>query len=301
MASENPIEVRGLTKSFGDVLAVDDLTFDIPPGKVTGFLGPNGAGKSTTLRMILGLLRPQRGAALVLGKPFADLSAPARTVGALLEVDQFHPGRSGRNHLRVLATAAGIPAHRIDEVLETVELTAAAGRKVGGYSLGMKQRLGLAAALLGDPRILVLDEPANGLDPAGIRWLRNFLKTFASGGRAVFVSSHQLAQMAEMADDVVVVDKGRLVTHSPVDDLVGRASVTVRVVTPQPDRLGELLTERGIDHERMSADALRVAADGVVVGTLAAAESIPLFGLAEEQRALEDVFFELTGAHERSG
>jgi ABC-2 type transport system ATP-binding protein len=296
----NAIEVRGLTKSFGDVLAVDDLTFDIPPGRVTGFLGPNGAGKSTTLRMILGLLRPGRGTAALLGRPFASLDEPARTVGALLDAEQFHPQRSGRNHLRVLATAAAIPRERVDEVLEIVELTGAADRRVGGYSLGMKQRLGLAAALLGDPRILVLDEPANGLDPAGIRWLRNFLKDFASGERAVFVSSHQLAQMADMAHDVVVLNRGRLVTHSPVDDLLGRASIRMRVVTPQPERLGELLTVRGIAHERLSADALRVDASGPVVGTLAAESGIPVFALEEERRGLEDVFFELTAAEERS-
>ena len=214
------IEVRGLSKSFGDVKAVDDLTFVIPAGRVTGFLGPNGAGKSTTLRMILGLVRPDRGAALVHGRPFPMLEDPTGTVGALLDAEQFHPKRSGRDHLRVLATAAALPPERVDAVLETVELGHAARRKAGGYSLGMRQRLGLAAALLGDPRVLILDEPANGLDPAGMRWLRTFLKTFASGGRAVFVSSHQLTEVAAIADDVVVIDRGRLVTHAPVEDLV---------------------------------------------------------------------------------
>jgi ABC-2 type transport system ATP-binding protein len=214
------IEVKGLTKSFGDVRAVDDLGFSIPVGKVTGFLGPNGAGKSTTLRMVLGLVRPDAGTALVHGRPFAEHDSPARVAGALLDADQLHPRRSGRSHLAVLAAAAGIDPGRVDEVLETVELTSAARRKAGGYSLGMRQRLGLAGALLGDPRVLVLDEPANGLDPAGMRWLRGFLRSFASGGRAVLVSSHQLAEVAQIADDVVVVDRGRLVTHAAVDDLV---------------------------------------------------------------------------------
>jgi ABC-2 type transport system ATP-binding protein len=216
----NAIEVQGLSKSFGDVTAVDDLSFGIPVGKVTGFLGPNGAGKSTTLRMLLGLVRPDAGSALVHGRAFQDLEEPARTVGALLDADQFHPSRSGREHLDVLAAAAGIPRERTREVLEVVELTGAARRKAGGYSLGMRQRLGLAAALLGDPRVLVLDEPVNGLDPAGMRWLRTFLRTFASGGRAVLVSSHQLAEVAQIADEVVVIDRGRLVTHAAVPDLV---------------------------------------------------------------------------------
>jgi ABC-2 type transport system ATP-binding protein len=218
------IEVTGLSKSFGDVRAVEDLGFSIPQGSVTGFLGPNGAGKSTTLRMILGLVAPDEGTALVHGHPFGRLDEPARTVGALLDTEQFHPKRSGRDHLVVLATAAGLPRTRVDEVLELVELAPAARRKAGGYSLGMKQRLGLAAALLGDPGVLMLDEPANGLDPAGIRWLRGFLKDFAAEGRAVLVSSHQLAEMAVIADEVVVIDRGRLVTHAPVAELVGDAS-----------------------------------------------------------------------------
>ncbi|HEV2754568.1 MAG TPA: ATP-binding cassette domain-containing protein [Actinomycetota bacterium] len=214
------IQVQGLSKSFGDVRAVDDLSFGIPAGKVTGFLGPNGAGKSTTLRMLLGLVRPDAGTALVHGKPFVTVDEPARAVGALLDAEQLHPRRSGRDHLAILARAARLPRERVDEVLEIVELTPAARRKAGGYSLGMRQRLGLAASLLGDPRVLVLDEPANGLDPAGMRWLRGFLRTFASGGRAVLVSSHQLAEVAQIADDVVVIDRGRLVTHAAVEDLV---------------------------------------------------------------------------------
>lgn len=296
----NAIEVQRLSKSFGRVVAVDDLSFVIPTGKVTGFLGPNGAGKSTTLRMILGLVHPDAGAASVLGRRFVELEDAARTVGALLDTEQFHPHRTGRNHLRVIAAAAGIADSRVGEVLDIVELTDVASRKVGGYSLGMKQRLGLAAALLGDPRILVLDEPANGLDPAGIRWLRNFLKAFAWGDRAVFVSSHLLAEMAEIADDVVVIDRGRLVTHAPVMELLRHASGSVRVVTSHPERLADLLVARGIDVERLSPETLRVRGGRETVGGIAAEAGIPIFGLEDEERSLEDVFFELTRVSERS-
>ena len=296
----NAIEVEGLRKSFGPVVAVDDLTFDIPTGKVTGFLGPNGAGKSTTLRMIVGLVRPDSGAARVLGRSYADLPDPARSVGAVLDVNQFHPHRTARDHLRAVAMAAGIGRGRVDEVLALVELTGAAGRKVGGYSLGMKQRLGLAQALLGDPRILVLDEPANGLDPAGIRWLRNFLRQSVTDDRAVFVSSHLLAQMTEIADDVVVIDRGRLLAHAPVAALVGHASGTVRVTPSHPQRLADLLAAQGVRVERMSADTLRAWTDRETVGELAADWSIAIFGLEDEERKLEDVFFELTKVTERS-
>jgi ABC-2 type transport system ATP-binding protein len=300
MSDANAIEVQGLTKTFGEVAAVDDLTFEIPLGKVTGFLGPNGAGKSTTLRMILGLIRSDRGAATVLGQRYGTLRDPAHAVGALLNVEQFHPQRSGRNHLRVVATAAKIPRERVETVLEQVDLGSAAGRKVGGYSLGMKQRLGLAGALLGDPRVLVLDEPANGLDPAGMRWLRDLLRSFASDDRAVFVSSHLLAQMAEIAQDVVVIDKGRLVTHAAIADLLDRAGVNVRVVTPEPERLTDILVSKGVEVERVSPDALRVASRPEVVGTAAAEAGIPIFGLRQEERNLEDAFFELTRPRERS-
>jgi ABC-2 type transport system ATP-binding protein len=293
------IEVAGVRKTFGEVAAVDDLTFEVPFGKVTGFLGPNGAGKSTTLRMVLGLVRPDAGRTTITGKPVTALEHPLQTVGAVLDVEQFHPRRSGRNHLRVLAVAAGIADARVDEVLEVVELSAAARRAVGGYSLGMKQRLGLAGALLGDPEVLVLDEPANGLDPAGIRWLRGFLRHRADGGRAVFVSSHLLTQMAEMADEVVVIDRGRLVTHAPVADLLERAGAGVRVETNEPERLAKLLGGRGLEVARLSRDVLRVATGREAVGRIAAEAGIPIFGLEEEERSLEDVFFELTGAGER--
>jgi ABC-2 type transport system ATP-binding protein len=213
------VGVRRVTKRFGDVTAVDDLSFEVRPGVVTGFLGPNGAGKSTTLRMILGLVHPDEGSASVLGMPYRDLPNPTRTVGAVLEAQSFNPFRSGRNHLRVMATAAGIPAERVEDVLAEAGLTAAAGRKAGKYSLGMRQRLGMASALLGEPRILVLDEPANGLDPGGIRWLRDLLRDFAARGNAVLVSTHLLAEAAQLADEVIVIDHGHLLRQAPVRDL----------------------------------------------------------------------------------
>jgi ABC-2 type transport system ATP-binding protein len=213
------IEVRDLTKRYGGVLAVDRLGFALAEGAVTGFLGPNGAGKSTTLRMLLGLTRPTAGSATIDGVPYRELRDPVRTVGALLEATGFHPGRSGRDHLRVLATAAGLPPARVDEVLDLVDLTGAARRRAGGYSLGMRQRLGLAAALLGDPEVLILDEPANGLDPEGVHWLRGLLRRLAAQGRTVLVSSHQLAEVAQTVDDVVIIARGRLVTQTTVSDL----------------------------------------------------------------------------------
>src|SRR3954469_9260018 len=217
------IEVSGLTKHFGAVVAVDDLSFTVDEGHVVGFLGPNGAGKTTTLRMLLGLVRPSAGAAPVLGQPFVPLTHPIRTVGAVLDGGMLHPGRNGRNHLRTLAKAAGVGTQRVNELLELVALKDAAKRRAGGYSLGMRQRLGLAAALLGDPRVLVLDEPANGLDPQGIRWLRDFLKKLGGEGRAILVSSHVLAEVAQTADDVVVINRGRSVKQGPLEEIMAAA------------------------------------------------------------------------------
>jgi ABC-2 type transport system ATP-binding protein len=213
------IVARRLTKRFGSMTAVDGLSFEVVPGRVTGFVGPNGAGKSTTLRMLLGLVEPDDGSATVLGLPYASLEQPITVAGAVLEVQSFHPLRSGRNHLRVLAAASGIDDGRVDEVLEVVGMTAAARRKAGSYSLGMRQRLGLAAALLGDPSVLLLDEPANGLDPHGIRWLRTTLRDLAAEGKAVLVSSHQLDEVARMADDVIVIDRGRVLRQGSLDEL----------------------------------------------------------------------------------
>jgi ABC-2 type transport system ATP-binding protein len=216
------VMVNSLTKRFGELAAVEDLTFSLDRGTVTGFLGPNGAGKTTTLRLLLGLAEPSAGEALVFGRRYRDLDRPVRRVGAVLESNDFHPGRSGRDHLRVLALAAEIPQSRVDEVLEVVELDAAATRRVKTYSLGMRQRLGLAAALLGDPELLVLDEPANGLDPAGVHWLRTFLRSFAERDRTVLVSSHSLAEIAQTVDQVVIIDRGRLAAVTRLEELAGR-------------------------------------------------------------------------------
>jgi ABC-2 type transport system ATP-binding protein len=218
-ARDPVVTVRSLTKRFGELVAVDDLTFSLQQGTITGFLGPNGAGKTTTLRLLLGLAQPTAGEALVFGRRYRDLDEPARRVGAVLESSDFHPGRSGRDHLRALALAAEIPQGRVEEVLELVELEAAAGRGVRTYSLGMRQRLGLAAALLGDPELLVLDEPANGLDPAGVHWLRRFLRRFAEHGRTVLLSSHMLAEAAQTVDEVMIIDHGRQVGSGRLDAL----------------------------------------------------------------------------------
>jgi ABC-2 type transport system ATP-binding protein len=216
------VAVRSLTKRFGEVVAVDDLSFSLCPATVTGFLGPNGAGKTTTLRLLLGLAEPTDGEALVFGRHYRELDDPARQVGAVLESSDLHPGRSGRDHLRMLALAAEIPPGRVEEVLALVELEAAANRRVGTYSLGMRQRLSLASALLGDPKLLVLDEPANGLDPAGVHWLRRFLRRFAEEGGGVLVSSHMLAEAAQTVDEVVIIDRGRLVATGRLNELTRR-------------------------------------------------------------------------------
>ena len=216
------VEIRALSKRYGDRLAVDDVSFSLEAGTVTGFLGPNGAGKTTTLRILLGLAEPTSGEALVFGQRYADLAAPGRAVGAVLESNDFHPSRSGRDHLRVLALAAEVPTERVDTVLREVELDRAAAQRVGTYSLGMRQRLGLAGALLGNPRLLVLDEPANGLDPAGIHWLRRFLRQYAEAGGTALVSSHVLAEVAQTVDQVVILDRGRLAARVTLAELDGR-------------------------------------------------------------------------------
>jgi ABC-2 type transport system ATP-binding protein len=288
------IEVRNLTKRYGRVLAVDDLTFDAQPGRVTGFLGPNGAGKSTTLRVLVGLLHPTEGDATVLGHRYAELEQPGRQVGAILEANAFHPGRTGRNHLRTLALASGVDQGRVGEMLELVDLTAAANRRVKGYSLGMKQRLALAGALLGDPRVLVLDEPANGLDPQGIRWLRDLLRALADQGRTVLVSSHVLAEVAQLADDVVIIAKGKLISQASVEDVLASARRGTRARSPERDRLLNALRTAGLDAERLGDDGVVVAGDAARVGEIAAAERIVLHELTAESATLEDVFLELT-------
>lgn len=288
------ISVRAVTKRFGPLVAVDDLTFEVRPGLVTGFLGPNGAGKSTTLRIVLGLVAPAEGTATVLGMPYASLPEPARMVGAVLETQSFNPLRSGRNHLRTVASASGLPGRRVDEVLEYVGLGAVGRRAAGTYSLGMRQRLSLGAALLGEPRVLILDEPANGLDPAGVRWLRDLLRSFASEGNAVLVSSHVLTEMEQLADEAVVINKGRLVRHATVAELT-RGSRQLRVRTTESDRLAAALRGHGLQVAENADGALRVSrADAARVGTLAFEAGVPVLELTEEQASLEDVFFELT-------
>jgi ABC-2 type transport system ATP-binding protein len=294
MPEQPPIEVRGLTKRYGSTVAVDDLSFSVPAGRVTGFLGPNGAGKTTTLRAVLGLVRPTAGEARVDGRPYRRLREPLRRVGAVLEADSFHPTRSGRNHLRVLALAAGIPVSRVDEVLAQVELSGSARRKVGGYSLGMRQRLSVAGALLGEPELLVLDEPANGLDPEGIRWLRDFLRAFTARGVTVFISSHVLAEVAQLADEVVIIHHGRLVTQEPLETLIARAAGGTIVRAPEAERLDGLLAEAGIEATQVEEGQLRVAATPERVGEVAAAAGIVLHELRTEGATLEEVFLALT-------
>jgi ABC-2 type transport system ATP-binding protein len=289
------IEVDRLTKRYGKTVAVDDLSFRVTPGRITGFLGPNGAGKTTTLKAILALIHPTSGTTRVLGKHYHELDDPARKVGAVLETSRYHPGRSGRNHLRVLAAQAGIPHQRVEEVLELVAMKEPAKRRVGGYSLGMRQRLGLAAALLGEPQLLILDEPANGLDPAGIRWLRDLLRSLAQEGRTILVSSHVLAEIEQIADEVVIIHRGKFVAQSTTAELAARAAAGVRVRSPDANRLRELLVGQG-----MSAIALENGALGVTdgtperVGELAAANNIVLHELVAEKATLEEAFLELT-------
>ena len=292
------IEVDGLRKRFGAVRAVDDLSFRAAPGAVTGFLGPNGAGKSTTLRSILGLVHPDSGSARVLGRRYRDLDRPTERVGAILEASEIHPGRSGRNHLRVLARAAGVPRSRVDEVLRLVELEGAARRRAGGYSLGMRQRLGLATALLGDPEVLIADEPANGLDPQGIRWLRDFLRSLAAEGRTVLVSSHVLAEVAQTADEIVIINRGRLVVQGPIAEVVARAAGGTRVRSPDAERLRGLLAGEGTPAVDGGDGALVVDLPAERVGEIAAANGVVLHELVAERASLEDVFLQLTGGEE---
>src|SRR3954447_19380928 len=292
------IEVAGLTKRFGSVLAVDNLSFTADEGRVVGFLGPNGAGKTTTLRMLLGLVNPTQGSATINGEPFTALQDPVHTVGAVLDGGMLHPGRSGRNHLRALARATGISNQRVDELLELVALSDAANRRAGGYSLGMRQRLGLAAALIGDPRGLVLDEPANGLDPQGIRWLRDFLKRLAGEGRAILVSSHVLAEVSQTVDDVVVISKGRSVRQAPLHEIMaassGRGGVTVK--GPDVRRLGDILYAQGVTVAGTPEQIIVQGRTGEEIGRLIAEHQIVISELAPVESSLEDIYFELTGA-----
>jgi ABC-2 type transport system ATP-binding protein len=291
------LELTALTKQFGRTRAVDGLTCTIEPGVVTGFLGPNGAGKTTTMRMILGLDRPTSGSATVNGVPYRRLRHPLRTVGSLLDARQTHPNRSARNHLRWIAAAGRIPADRVDEVLARVGLTSAAGARAATLSLGMSQRLGIAAALLGDPPVLLFDEPVNGLDPEGIHWVRSLMRELAAEGRTVLVSSHLLSEMAETADRLVVIGRGRLIASTTVADFVGGAgATTVRVRSPQAAALREALTTAGLAVAEEGEGTLTVSgATTEAVGELAARHAIVLHELTIRQRSLEQAYLSTTG------
>ena len=306
------IEVRNLTKRYGDKLAVDHLTFSVEPGRVTGFLGPNGAGKSTTMRLILGLDHPTTGTAAINGKPYQDLANPLRTVGALLEAKSVHGGRSARNHLLFLAQTQGLPSSRVDEVLGLVGLQDVANKRAGSFSLGMSQRLGIAAAMLGDPQVLLLDEPVNGLDPEGVLWIRNLIKQLANEGRTILVSSHLMNEMAVTADYLIVIGRGKLITQSTTEDVIARSTDTsVRVRTPQADRLSELVTAaggtakpgenggRGASHPAgpgNGAELLTVTGlPASRIGEIAASASIVLHELTP-LASLEEAFMELTSS-----
>lgn len=288
------IELDGLTKRFGQLTAVDHLSFAIEPGQVVGFLGPNGAGKTTSLRMLLGLVAPTSGTATINGQPYAALADPLHVVGAALESSLAYPGRTARNHLRIHALAGGVPTSRVDELLGLVELTAAAERRVGQFSLGMRQRLALATALMAEPEILILDEPANGLDPEGIHWLRRLLRNLANEGRSVLVSSHLLAEMAQTVDRVVILDHGRLVANAPLAQLVGDGGAVVRIRTSRPAALAGLLHADGFGTQVTGTDELEVTgASGEQIGTLAADHAIPIFETALQTVDLEDAFLQL--------
>ena len=294
-AGAGRIDVRGLVKTYGQVRAVDGLDFTVEPGMVTGFLGPNGAGKTTTLRMLLGLVVPDAGAATIGGRRYRDLPAPADQVGAVLEATGFHPARTGRDHLRVQCTVNGWPHRRAEQVLDLVGLAGAGRRPVRGYSLGMRQRLALAAALLGDPAVLILDEPANGLDPAGIAWLRDLLRGRAAAGGTILVSSHVLAEMRQLLDHVVIITRGRLAHQGPLEALAAGHTATVSVRTPRPAVLRAALDRAGAGVEETGPDRLRVTGlDAPAVGDLAHAADVPLHGLTGEDSDLEQAFLALT-------
>jgi ABC-2 type transport system ATP-binding protein len=290
------ITAHALTKRYGAATAVDDLTFEVPPGAVTGFLGPNGSGKSTTMRMILGLDRPDSGSALIAGRPYSELDWPLRKVGALLDAKAFHPARTARNHLRWLALSNDLPVTRVDQVLDQVGLTSVARRRVGKFSLGMHQRLGIAAALLGDPAVLMFDEPVNGLDPEGIRWVRLLLRELAEQGRTVLVSSHLISEMALTADRLIVIGRGRLITETSVTDFIARSGHgAVRLVTPDPAAFVAGLTGAGATVVDGGDGSLTV--EGLTspeIGDLAARDGLRVHELTPVTASLEDAFMELT-------
>lgn len=290
------IEARSLTKRYGSTTAVDDVTFTVQPGKVTGFLGPNGAGKSTTMRMVVGLDRPTRGTVTVNGKRYAEHRAPLHEVGTLLDAKAVHTGRSAYNHLRAQAATHRIGKARVDEVIGLTGLETVAGKRVGGFSLGMGQRLGIAAALLGDPQTLILDEPVNGLDPEGVKWVRNLVRYLASEGRTVFLSSHLMSEMALTADHLIVVGRGRVIADAPVAEIVARAEGgTVRVRSPQHERLESLLRSDGAQVTSPDTGVLEVVGrTAAEIGDAAAAAGLPLHELTPLNGSLEDAYMQLT-------
>ena len=296
------IEVRELTKRFGAVAAVDGLSFQVGAGTVTGFLGPNGAGKTTTLRILLGLVRPDSGQARIWGNRYADLGVWRRKVGVVLEASGFHPGRTVRDHLRVRCAATGIAFSRADAVLEVTGLDGLAGRRAAALSLGERQRLGLAAALLGDPEVLILDEPGNGLDPAGVAWLRDLLRRLAGEGRTVLVSSHLLAEVAQTASHVIVIDHGRLISAGPVSHLTAATGQAVLVPTPRAAELRAALADERVTVRELAEDRLEITGAGTEqVATLAAARGLPIFEISQQARSLEDAFLTLTATEGRPG
>ena len=287
------ITISHLTKRYGPVLAVDDLSFDVHPGKVTGFLGPNGSGKTTTLRILLGLATPTSGSATIGGLAYHQLPDPARQIGAALDSNTFHPGRSATQHLKIIATAAGLPHRRVGEVLDLVGLSDAASRRVGGYSMGMRQRLSLASALLGDPGVLILDEPLNGLDPEGIRWIRSLLRRLAAEGRTVLVSSHLLSEVAQTVDDVVVLSKGHVIAETTLSELAGRSSV-IRARTTDATRLVDVLLAAGIQVRLVDGSTVEArGTDAETVGLAAAGAGLPVLELSRHDEDLESLFFDL--------
>lgn len=292
------IEATNLTKRYGAKTAVNDISFSLQPGQVIGFLGPNGAGKSTTMRMLMGLDRPTSGSITVMGKPYAEHRNPLSVAGALLDAKGVHPGRSARSHLRALAATHGISDTRVNKVLELTGIESVAHKRIGGFSLGMGQRLGIATALLGDPQVLVLDEPVNGLDPDGVLWVREFVRAFAAEGRTVLLSSHLMSEMAQTADHVLVLGRGSLIADAPIAQLIaaGGGQRTVRVSSPQSIKLGELLRARGARSTQQS-DCDELLLDGITaaeVGEIAAANGIVLHALSTDAASLEEAYLELT-------
>jgi len=289
------IEARSLTKKYGDKVAVDDLSFTVQPGTVTGFLGPNGAGKSTTMRMMLGLDHPTRGAALINGKPYTHATSPMREVGALLDAKDIHGGRTARAHLKSLAQSNGLPLRRVDDVLELTGMTEVANKRIKGFSLGMSQRIGIAAAMLGDPQILMFDEPVNGLDPEGILWIRNFMQSLAARGRTVFVSSHLMSEMALTASHLIVIGRGRLLADTSTQDFINQNSASgVRVRTPQVETLLDALTKAGIKAQQIDGFIQIDGSTTDAIGDLAAANKVTIHELFTQRSSLEEAFMEMT-------